>query len=235
VFGLGGTAPPGSGMKDAAPWTDPTKYFIRNTSAGSTILTALVVDVPKTKFWGIDRLSTDNLRDSLLASTAIDSSIGILSIDFNDKNRGNLKGLYLQSKGQLCGYQPDSSPTTYDKANVRDGHYPLWGYVHFFTPLNSIGVPDPAANAMVLLFNVPKIQQGLVDDIIAASLTPQCAMRVSRKSEVGDFAPQNGFQCGCYFDFKTKSKTDCMTCATAEDCPGQHPCNYGYCELDENN
>lgn len=233
VFGDHGTVPAGSGMKNAAPWTDPNNYFIRNSGAGSTVLTALLIDVPKTQFWGIDRLTTDNLRDSLLASTSIDSSIGILSIDYNDKNRGNLKALYLQSKGQLCGYQPDSQPTTYDKANVRDGHYPLWGYVHLFTPISSGGVPTAAANAMILLFNVQKIEQRLLDDIIAASLTPQCAMKVERSAEIGDFSARNGLQCGCYFDFKTKGKTDCQACATSEDCPNQSPCNYGYCEVNQ--
>jgi hypothetical protein len=230
VFGLGGKAPADSGMKDAAPWTDPTNYSIRNSNSGSTVLTALLVDVPRNKFWGVDRLSTENLRDSLLASTSSDASIGILSIDFNDKNRGNLKALYLQSKGQKCGYLPDSAPTTYDKLNVRDGHYPLWGYVHFFTPLGPGGVPTPAANAMVLLFRVQKVEQRLLDEIISASLTPQCAMKVERSAEVGDFSMRNGLSCGCYFDYKTKGRTDCQVCTTSEDCSGQNECNYGFCE-----
>lgn len=231
VFGLGGVAPPGSGMKDAMPWTDWRNYFIRNSSSGSTVLTALLVDVPKTAFWGIDRASTENLRDSLLASPAAESSIGILSIDFNDKYRGNLKALYLQAKGQNCGYLPDSSPTTYDKANVRDGHYPLWGYVHLFTRLGAGGEPSAAAKAFVLQFNVPKLEQRLVDDIIAASLTPQCAMKVARTSEVGDFTARTGYQCGCYFDLKTKGRNTCQSCAISEDCPSGTPaCNYGFCE-----
>ena len=70
VFGLcGKSSAAGGGWKDATPWTDPTYYFIRNSGAGSTVLSAVMFDVPKTKFWGIDRLSTDNLRDSMLAST----------------------------------------------------------------------------------------------------------------------------------------------------------------------
>lgn len=232
VFGLGGKAPVGSGLKDAVPWTDPNSYFIRNSGAASTVLTALMADVPRTKFWGIDRLSTENLRDSLLASTSVNSSIGIVSVDYNDKNRGNLKGLYLQAKGQKVGYLPDSTPTTYDKLNVRDGHYPLWGYVHFFTPLGPGGVPSVAASAMVLRFRVPRLEQRLLDDIIAASLIPQCAMKVARTAEVGDFSSQAGFQCGCYFDFKTKNKASCTACNISEDCPSDHPaCNYGYCEL----
>lgn len=232
IFGLGGKAPVGSGLMDAAPWNDYTQYSIRNKSAGSTVLTARLIKVPEDMFWGIDRLSTDNLRDALLTATSQDKAIGILSIDYNDKNRDNLRALYLQysSKGQLCGYQPDSSPTTYDKINVRDGHYPLWGYVHFFTPLVA-GSPSPAASAFVLQFGVQRLEQALVDDIIAASLVPQCAMTVQRNSEIGDFMPKPGFQCGCYFDYKTKGKSTCQSCMTAEQCPSTRPsCNYGFCE-----
>jgi hypothetical protein len=114
---------------------------------------------------------------------------------------------------------------------VRDGHYPLWGYVHFFTPVVQ-GGPSPEASAMVLLFNVPKLEQGLLDKIIEASLVPQCAMKVARTSEVGEFTLQTGFGCGCYFDYKTRNRTSCTSCSTAEDCPSSHPnCNYGYCEV----
>src|SRR4029077_17030047 len=134
-FGLGGRTGGAGGVLDAAPWTDPTYYFIRSSSAGSTVLTAGLIDVNKAKFWGIDRLSTDNLRDSMLTSAAPEQSIGILSIDYADKNRGNLRSLYLQAKNQRCGYLPDANKNAFDKANVRDGHYPLWGYVHFFTPV----------------------------------------------------------------------------------------------------
>jgi hypothetical protein len=234
IFGLGGKAPVGTAMKDASPWIDSTNYSIRNSGAASTVLTGLLADVLPGKFWGIDRLSTDNLRDSLLAAQDVNSSIGILSIDYNDKNRGNLRALYLQSKGQKVGYLPDSTPTTYDKANVRDGHYPLWGYVHFFTPLGPGGVPSATANAMVLKFRVQKLEQGLLDDIINASLVPQCAMEVARTKEMGDFSPQIGFRCGCYFDFKTTGKSSCAQCNTSDECAAKDPahpaCNYGFCE-----
>ena len=232
VFGMGGKSGGAGGLKDAAPWTDPTYYFIRNSGAGSTVLTGLLIDVPKTKFFGIDRLSTDNLRDSMLASTAAEQSIGILSIDYADKNRGNLRSLYLQSKGQSCGYLPDSTKNAFDKMNVRDGHYPLWGYVHFFTPIGAGGVPSDAAKAMVTRFAISRLDQGLLDNIIGASLIPQCAMKVVRTGEESDFAAQRGLRCGCYFDFKTTGKTDCTACQSSSDCPADRSaCNYGYCEV----
>lgn len=231
VFGRGGRG--GQGMLDASPWTDPTYYFIRSGTAGSTVLTALMINVPKTKFWGVDRLSTDNLRDSMLASTAAtaNQSIGILSIDYADKNRGNLRSLYLQSQGQSCGYLPDSTKNTFDKANVRDGHYGLWGYVHFFTPVGAGGVPSDAAKALVTRFAVSRLDQQLLDNVITASLVPQCAMKVTRSGDQSSFGPQNGLQCGCYFDFKTKGSTSCTSCQSTADCPStRSACNYGYCE-----
>jgi hypothetical protein len=232
VFGRAGKATGIAGMKDATPWTDPTFYFIRSGAAGSTVLSSILFDVPRTKFWGIDRLSTDNLRDSMLASTAAEASIGILSIDYADKNRGNLKSLYLQTRGQSAGYLPDSNKNSFDKMNVRDGHYPLWGYVHFFTPVGPGGVPSDAAKAIVTKFSVARLDQKLIDNIIGASLVPQCAMKVVRTGEISDYKPQTGLQCGCYFDYKTIGKTDCTPCQSSTDCPSSRPaCNYGFCEV----
>jgi len=155
-----------------------------------------------------------------------------LSIVDADVNRGNLRTLFLQSPGQIAGYLPDSTKNSFDKMNVRDGHYPLWGYEHFFTAIGPGGVPSDAAKAFVTRISVSRLDQTLLDNLISASLIPQCAMKVTRNSEVGDFSPQNGLQCGCYFDYKTTGKTDCTPCATASDCPAnRNACNYGFCEL----
>ena len=231
VFGRGGRANGDGSLMDAMPWTNPTYYFIRNSGAGSTVLTSLVIGVPKAKFWGVDRLSTDNLRDSMLASTATNQSIGILSIDYADKNRGNLRSLYLQASGQSSGYLPDSNKNSFDKLNVRDGHYPLWGYVHFFTPVGAGGVPSDAAKTLVTRFSVARLDQMLLDNIIGASLVPQCAMKVQRQGEIADYNEQSGLQCGCYFDWKTKGSNSCTPCSSPSDCPSdKNACNYGYCE-----
>jgi hypothetical protein len=231
VFGMSGKAG-GSGLKDAAPWVDPTYFFIRSSTAGSTVLSAVLFNVPKTKFWGIDRLSTDNLRDSMLASTEAEGSIGILSIVDADVNRGNLRSLYLQSAGQLSGYLPDLNKNSFDKMNVRDGHYPLWGYQHFFTPIGAGGVPSDAAKAFVTRFSIARLDAKLLDNVIGASLVPQCAMKVVRTGEETTFTPNNGLQCGCYFDYKTSGKTDCTPCQASSDCPTERSaCNYGYCEV----
>ena len=193
VFGLGGKIERLGGFKDAAPWTDPTFYFIRNSSSGSTVLTAQLIDVPKTKFWGIDRLSTDNLRDSMLASTEAEASIGILSIVDADTNRGNLRSLYLQSPGQICGYLPDSNKNSFDKMNVRDGHYPLWGYRALLHAgrrrRRAVGRRRRRSSRAS---PIARLDQSLIDNIIAASLVPQCAMKVVRTGEEGDVRAADG-------------------------------------------
>lgn len=228
VFGLGGQNPFGVNL---TPWTDPAYYSIRNGGAGSTALTAELIRVPRNAFWGVDRLSTDNIRDSLIASAAPDASIGILSIDYADKSRGNLRVLYLQGEGQLTGYLPDSNPTSLDKINVRDGHYPLWGYVHFYTA-NINGAPSPTAGAFVTRFSVPKLDRELVDAMIDASQVPQCAMKVGRETEMGPFVKNPyKFACTCYFDYRTTGRASCPVCKTSNDCPATSPaCNYGFCE-----
>jgi hypothetical protein len=228
IFGLGGQNPLGP---IANPWTDPQYYSVRNSGAGSTALAAELIRVPRTAFWGVDRLSTDAIRDTLLYASDADKSIGILSIDYADKNRDNLRVLYLQAQGQMTGFLPDSSATSFNKVNVRDGHYPLWGYVHFYTA-NIGGSPSPTAGAFVTRFSVPKLDRELVTAMIDASLVPQCAMRVARDSEMGPFVPNpSKFQCGCYFDHHTTGRTTCATCTTANDCPANAPaCNYGFCE-----
>jgi hypothetical protein len=180
----------------------------------------------------VDRLTTDSIRDSLTASAAPEQSIGILSIDYADKSRGNLRVLYLQGEGQISGFLPDSTATSLNKANVRDGHYPLWGYVHFYTA-NLNGAPSGAAGAFVTRFAVPKLDRALVDAMIDASLVPQCAMKVARDTEMGTFLHNpNNYQCGCYFDFRTVGKASCPACTTPNDCPASTPaCNYGFCEM----
>ena len=79
--------------------------------------------------------------------------------------------------------------------------------------------PADAAKTFVTRFSVSRLDQGLVDNIIGASLIPQCAMKVARSVDIGDYTPQSGFQCGCYFDFKTTGKTDCKPCQMPSDCP----------------
>lgn len=230
VFGVGG-----SGTK-AAPWVDPNFYFIRNPFTAIHVLTGKASGVPHNKFWGVDRQSLDNIRDSMMAvePASAEKAIGVLFSDFVETNRANLRTLYFQARGQSVAYLPNSSPESFDKANVRDGHYPIWGSLYFYAPLTS-GVPPQQSAAFLNRISVPRLELDVLNAVIDAHFVPNCAMKVSRTVEMGDMAPNTAdFQCHCYFETRTASgkvPTHCVPCDTSADCPSTAPsCNYNFCE-----
>ena len=218
----------------AAPWIDPHLYFIRSSGTGTIQIPSRANGIDPTAWWGVDRLSASNLVTSMEAidPNLVEGAIGVLSSDFADKSRANLRELAFQQRGQRHGYLADSTPESFDKANVRDGHYPIWGAIHFMA-VTSGGVPvSPGASALITLFTVAKLDENLVSAIIDAGFVPPCAMKVMHTSEVGPLSPfQSSFSCGCFFDKKTNGATTCTMCNSIADCPSSAPaCNYGYCE-----
>lgn len=228
AFGLGGA----SGA--AAPWTDPTYFFVRNASSGTQQMIARAINVPANKWWGVDRGSATNVRTQLkllLDAQTAEKSIGIVSTDIADAERNNLRILAFKGYGQSCGYLPDSSSSSKDKQNVRDGHYPMWGPVHLLARVTN-GLPSPAAGALVTRFASFRVDKPLLDAEITTGLVPLCAMRVTRTDEMGQLGVADPeFQCGCYFDSLTTGASTCTTCKGTADCPASKPaCNFGFCE-----
>ena len=215
------------------PWTDPQAYFIRSSGTGTIQLPSRALGMDATAWWGIDRLSAENLVASMEAidPNLAEKGIGLLSSDFADRNRANLRELAFQQRGQRYGYLADSTLESLDKVNVRDGHYPIWGAIHLLAQTVN-GVPSDAAKALITQFTVPKLDENLVSAIIGAGFVPTCAMKVMHSVEVGPLtAYQPSFGCGCFFDKKATGTTTCKSCTSVSDCPSSAPaCNYGYCE-----
>jgi hypothetical protein len=226
VFGLGGN----NGL--AAPWIDPARFFVRNANTGTQQMIGHAIAVPADQFWGTDQGTASSMDQGLKVLTGLEAeqAIGIISVDWYDTDRKNLKALAYKAKGQECAYLPDSTPDSTDKRNVRDGHYPIWGPIHFFTtnPLPA------AAGAFLSTVAVPKVDKAVLDAFIAASLIPTCAMMVQRDSELGSMKPYSApFQCGCYFESKNGAPgPECMPCNGERDCPAARPaCNLNFCEV----
>ena len=234
VFGRGGDA------GKVAPWTNPLLYFVRNANTGTQLMIGRAINVAADQFWGVDRLNAKNV-DALMRVIQDDQSaqeaIGIISNDFYDDDRGNLKALAFKQTGQSCAYLPDSTLYKTDKRNVRDGHYPIWGPLHFFTAISQ-GIPvSPAAQAFLSIVSVPELQKELLAAFIDSGLVPSCAMTVRRDADLGaltSYAPP--VQCGCYFEMRSSkgsgAPADCVICNSAIDCtdPKRPACNVGYCE-----
>jgi hypothetical protein len=232
VFGMGGGK--------AQPWTDPSLYFVRNANTGTQQMIGHAINVPAGDFWGVDRgtaANVDALMKDITDPSLAQQAIGIISADYYDADRSNLKALAFQASTQDCAYLPDSTPYRKDKRSVRDGHYPIWGPVHFFAATVN-GIPaTPGAQAFVSIVSVPNIPQPLLDAFIGSSLVPSCAMTVTRSSELGALSTyQPPFECGCYFEASPAVEgtppAGCSRCQTAADCtdPSHPACNLGFCE-----
>ena len=167
---------------------------------------------------------------AVVAQANQESAIGIVGTDFYEKDDKNLKALAFQASGQLAAYWPDSTPKTRDKRNVRDGHYPIWGPLHFFT----VASPTPAVQSFLSAVSETSLEKEVLDAYVQSSFVPDCAMMVSRISEDQEI---NGYRrprtCNCYFEASVPGGTlppGCKACSMDTDCPRAQTCNVGYCE-----
>jgi hypothetical protein len=197
-----------------------------------------------------------------MAAANPDESLGILSVTNTDPNRKGsmsstpVKELAFQAAGQSCGYLPDSTNAAFDKLNVREGRYVIWGPGHYISaisggkPVSTSNPGDAPTNTAVQKFiDLVTLSTRLSDteamsSIAAAAqadLISDCAMRVQRSGEVTvhpveySYAPPEG-SCGCYWESQVSGATtsDCHTCTSSATCMSSYPatpvCRYGYCE-----
>jgi hypothetical protein len=227
VFGVGGDP-----ANKASPWQDPAYFFIRNLNTATQQMIGRAIHVPADSFWGTDQGSAGNVQSSLkvVPPANQEGAIGILSTDYVEKDDKNLKSLAFQAESQTAAYRPDSTTRVRDKKNVRDGHYPIWGPLHFF----ALQPPSDAAKALLEVASPPAPPQEVLDAYISSSLVPECAMMVERNSEDEILSPHSPpAPCGCYFDSKINGGTTpdgCQACSNSTTCPGSQVCNFGFCE-----
>ena len=220
VFATGTVGGP---LGPVAPWTDPNSYFVGGPDIRQLVSSAIGVD--PAHWWGVARwIDTEPLIGNP------ESPIGLRSVAGLDNRRDALVPLAFQARGQLAAFLPDSAPTRLDKANVRDGHYPLWSAMHLMAALTDSNL-SAGAKAFVVPLVGPSPDPAVVADVISAAFVPQCAMKVGHAADgtLLPFAPPAG--CGCLFDLKTTGFTTCHACAGPADCTGSAPaCNFGFCE-----
>ncbi len=220
-----------------APWTQKRWLFGRNYTSAALLAWVAATGLPAESFQFHEDVQTNSAMVTAVANAEVpNASLGFVSTEVADRNRGQVKTLAFQAKGQTCAYYPDSTPTSFDKKNIRDGHYWNWAYHIFYAPVNGSGVPS---NPLVARFfdaitgkTNPDVPHNL-DLIIDEGTIPDCAMRVSR-DPLGGYTPLASYApeepCGCYFDFVATGESTCDECATTEDCSGDQVCRRGFCE-----
>jgi len=234
VWGFGADA-----AHQVSPWTDPALLYHRDEHSGSENLFAKVIGVDVTKFKGQSFNSTGLIKAAIQGASAADADkiLGMLNANNLDENRSSLRMLAYQHYDQSCGYLPDSDGDSFDKRNVRDGHYPLWAPLHLYT-LASNGEPSsPSVKRFIHLVlgteQIDGVDPIQLEATPPSHLIPQCAMRVSRTEDGGalaSFSPQS--PCGCRFESLAGSPSaSCQPCSTSDTCPSEAPrCSYGFCE-----
>jgi ABC-type phosphate transport system substrate-binding protein len=205
VFGFGA-----AGM--AKPWTIEANLAVRNSQSGTQGILASNIGVPAGRWKGQNKGSSGGVRDAViaLAATAPDSAIGILGSDIYDAARDQLKSLAFQGAHQYAAFYADSTATSFDKRNVRNGHYVNFGYLHLVAKVDASNVPStPASKRFVDWITGNTGATGtpaptgfdIFTATIAAKLTPTCAMKVQRTSEGGLIKPFTpATDCGAQFE-----------------------------------
>jgi len=240
VFGAGTTGFQGMTI---SPWVDQTKFAIRNAGSGTQQMIARSISLTAEAMKGTDSGGTGGVVTALTTANGTpataEPAIGIISSDAYDVNRMNLKALAFQAFKQKHAYYPDSTASGFDKKNVRDGHYTIWGPLHMVA---KTGADGKATKQQVQDFidyvqlKKPLGTTKFIDVIIGAHVVPSCAMKVQRSTEMGPLSPYTppaGTACGCYFDdkFKTAGTTSsCTACPNGNECPTGKMCSNGFCE-----
>ena len=219
------------------PWIDPATILHRDAFSGTENIFAKTLGLDVDKWAGNSLNSTGTLLSLVAEATGADveTTIGGANVSILDQRRADLRTLAYQHYDQTCGYFPDSTATSFDKRNLRDGHYPIWGVVHILTRVDGDGLPvNAGANRFINLVLGTDEIEGLDPIALEAEsgLIPQCAMNVIRSEDGGPLASSQPLRpCGCYFE-SLVGDTDCQACASNAECPDDRPeCSYGFCEF----
>lgn len=264
----------GSGMNTLAPWTDPTQIFIRKPTSGTQSMISKAIGLAPTKWLaqspyeggiGQQESGSGAVVTALQNANNANAALGILSTEFTDLHRSTLRALAFQAKDaatggdQDCGYLPDSDSTHFDKLNVRQGRYAIWGPLHFITNVDGSGNAQPnasntgtaAADVQALIAYVSFASTLTASQTLAmiqasqqAYVVPPCAMEVMRTEDAGaeaSVAPMG--MCGCYYEalaagtptnLGKPTSSYCQSCQSDADCADAgiyKKCNYNFCEV----
>jgi hypothetical protein len=239
VYGFGAAS-------DVAPWTDIDRIYQRDNRSGTKRMIAGAIDVPYDLWKGTELANTAAMKAAIKSANdegqaAADATIGILDVINDNDAKAYLKILAYQAREQRCGFFPDAEGGGEDKKNVRDGHYNIWGPLHFFVKAsNGSATSDTATSVVNYLTGLKplpgeeKFAYTIVSTQAKGSLIPRCAMRVDRTSELGPLAPYSApFPCGCYFEQEATGEppAGCKACAQQGDCSAEgEVCSFGFCE-----
>jgi hypothetical protein len=221
-----------------SPWTDETFLLQRSGSSGTQNMISAAVGLDPNVWHGVSNKSSGNVLTAITnvaTGKGIDGgpssdpnagqkTMGILASDVADGNRQYLKPLAFQDVNEACGWYPDSTGASFDKANVRDGHYPIWGPSHLVAYADSNGnATNGAVKTLVDAMNGSNAQVLATLDVVQfyakSHIIPTCAMHVQRAQDGHEYKPfAPPVSCSCYYDLQATGQTSCKSCQHDADC-----------------
>ncbi len=240
-------------------WNVPSQFYLRPASKSTLVSTALNIGLtPSQMALSTADGGTSDGRQLLGSSTAVvtavatatsPQAIGILGSEVYDTSRAmGINVLAFSGFGQTSQYYPDSTTTSFDKENVRNGNYSLWSPAVLIAPVNGSGVPsNPTVKYFTdVILGAPNATPpgGFIDGgtpidglgaTVSAGLTPNCAMQVTRTTDGSPLTPYTPLApCTCYFLSKVPSPAPlpatCVACSASSPC-ASGTCLNGYCEV----
>jgi hypothetical protein len=227
------------GGGDAAPWTVQALRFKRANTASTTLTMSAAMHLLPTQMKAApDSGTSDAIVSSIVAVTDNpDATLGILGMDLYDQHRNDIKVLAFKTFGQKYAYYPDSTSSSFDKSNVRDGHYVPWAPTPYIATIAVGGSSFTDTNAqrvyeLVLGTRAADDVNGLLP-VIASGLIPKCAMKVTRAADGADLSLYSDpAPCGCFFEKNVpQGASSCTVCTDGNNTPcGAGVCRHGFCE-----
>jgi hypothetical protein len=234
VFGFGPTLL-AQMAGDIMPWQDENELYVR-TNTKSTLLTwAANIAVEPTKWHGQRLDGSPMVVAGLQNSTNPGAAMGILGAEVYDSNRDTLTELAFRAQGQYAAYFADSTSTSRDKKNIRDGHYTVWSPTVWMNKIDPTTHQPTNADAQYVIDMIagkevtpaPNFDPNV--NVAHVGLVPDCAMRVARDFDGGPLRLYHPAEsCACKYE-ATVDTTTCATCDATTPC-ATGVCRAGYCE-----
>lgn len=232
--------------RQVAPWTNPDFIYVRNPGSSTQLTIGANIGIPGTMWNGNLRgnAGSGDVRDGIIAENSTgnaESVIGILNSSKWEAATDNMRVLAFQPFNQCLGaVYPDSTATSRDKRNVRDGHYPIWTNLRYILREDAGGLPvsdngaDAAARAkrfVDMATGVAPIEGvNVARAVIETGNVPACAMQVKREVDGGPISPfEHPAPCTCYFLEENGVESGCETCSDDDPCD-TGTCRFGLCE-----
>ena len=232
------------------PWNNTSFMFIRPPTKSTLVATAFNILVPPLQWQGQPEAASTDVLNAVIHSAQVEPTIGILGDEVYDANRGKgAKVLAYKAYGQNFAYFPDSTDQSFDRANVRDGHYTLWSPTVYMTKIDDSdgGTHQPLNPTVKYVIDLvlgnaaatPPDGGAPIDGlapVVASGLTPECAMKVTRTVDGGQLSLYTPpAPCNCYFESQLPNASSpppgCTACTgTGQGTCTSGQCRHGFCE-----